>query len=341
MIPPKRTLIFAAATLAVASALLAQGRFHTTNRAGMLLLQPATQQPPAESEVSIRDRGTKKSIRANSIPDHLVGQFPNAGNPNTIREQQIDILIPEDPRPAREVTYMHGSQRAPKVFGITLDGVLMEPGAAEVWKNNRFWQYEPLSGAIDLGLDENHAHVQPTGLYHYHGLPTGLMSRLGFQEGAHSPLIGWAADGYPIYVRYGYSDPQDPSSGIVDLTSSYQLKVGDRPAEPNGPGGTYDGAFIRDYEWVQGSGDLDECNGRFCVTPDFPEGTYAYFMTDAWPVIPRAWRGTPIDMVPKGGGGGMGRPPGGPHPHPPHGSGKGKGKSKGKGGHPPKGRPRF
>jgi hypothetical protein len=41
---------------------------------------------------------------------------------------------------------------------------------------------------------------------------------------------------------------------------------------------------------------LDECNGRFTVTPEFPNGTYAYFLTRDWPVIPRAFRGKPTDI---------------------------------------------
>ena len=54
-----------------------------------------------------------------------------------------------------------------------------------------------------------------------------------------------------------------------------------------------DGTFVADYEYVDGLGDLDECNGRECVTPEFPDGTYAYFLTDEWPWVPTYLRGTP------------------------------------------------
>jgi hypothetical protein len=79
---------------------------------------------------------------------------------------------------------------------------------------------------------------------------------------------------------------------VKKLASSYRLKEGLRPGgrEPEGP---YDGTFVADYEYVAGSGDLDECNGRQTVTPEFPEGIYAYFLTANWPVIPRRFRGTP------------------------------------------------
>ena len=105
-------------------------------------------------------------------------------------------------------------------------------------------------------------------------------------------MIGYAMDGYPIYA-YGYKDPEDLKSGIKKLTSSFKLKKGHRP---NPPGGKYDGTFSKDYEYIKGSGDLDECNGRFTVTKEFPEGTYAYFLTANWPVIPRYSQGRTLEV---------------------------------------------
>ena len=203
----------------------------------------------------------------------------------------------------------------------------MEPGTAEFWQGDRNsgWNYEALGGAVALGLDTNYAHVQPDGHYHYHGIPTGLMNRLGYKQGQHSPMIGWAADGFPIYAVYGYTNPNDSTSGAVELKTSYRLKNGSRPRGNEGPGGKYDGAFVEDYEYFAGLGDLDECNGRFCVTPEFPEGIYAYFLTKEWPVIPRAFRGEPVPLKKPGNAGpGGGRrppfpPPGGPPPGGPRG----------------------
>ena len=77
------------------------------------------------------------------------------------------------------------------------------------------------------------------------------------------------------------------------MTSSYQLKSGDCPGGETAPGGTYDGTFVADYEYVEGSGTLDECSGKMTVTPEFPEGTYAYFLTQDFPWIPRCYKGTP------------------------------------------------
>jgi hypothetical protein len=97
----------------------------------------------------------------------------------------------------------------------------------------------------------------------------------------HSPIIGYAYDGNPIYGPYGFTDPYDAGSGISKLLSGYVIN-GTRPDGPDT--GKYPlGSFIDDYRWVpsvnSGKTELDQNNGRFCVTPEYPDGTYAYFIT--------------------------------------------------------------
>lgn len=90
----------------------------------------------------------------------------------------------------------------------------------------------------------------------------------------HSPIIGWAYDGNPIYGPYGY-DKKDGGVTRV-MRSGYSLKN----VRTGGPSVNLFplGFFVEDYEYV-GNGDLDRNNGRFCITPDYPNGTYAYFAT--------------------------------------------------------------
>ena len=90
----------------------------------------------------------------------------------------------------------------------------------------------------------------------------------------HSPIIGWAYDGNPIYGSYGYSS-SNSSSTIKRLTSGYTLNTSN---VINRPSGFSNGFFIQDYTFTN-SGDLDQYNGRFCITPEFPNGVYAYFAT--------------------------------------------------------------
>ena len=93
----------------------------------------------------------------------------------------------------------------------------------------------------------------------------------------HSPIIGFAYDGNPIYGPFGHQDPLDGGSAIVRMTSSYSLNE-DRSGGPTLRQYPL-GSFVDDYKYTHKSGSLDENNGRFCITPDFPEGTYAYFLT--------------------------------------------------------------
>ena len=90
----------------------------------------------------------------------------------------------------------------------------------------------------------------------------------------HSPIIGWAYDGNPIYGPYGYSDPSDENSAIRRLDSGYELDTSniiDRPSTFSS------GFFIDDYVF-NNVGDLDIHNGRYGRTPEYPNGTYAYFV---------------------------------------------------------------
>ena len=110
-----------------------------------------------------------------------------------------------------------------------------------------------------------------------------------FQFLFHSPILGWAFDGNPIYGPYAYADPTDQNSGIRRMRTSYKLKtnvVFDAATNPNPsrtdgpPLASYPaGQFVADYYYDFQSGDLDNYNGRFCKTPEYPDGVYAYFIT--------------------------------------------------------------
>lgn len=97
----------------------------------------------------------------------------------------------------------------------------------------------------------------------------------------HSKILGFANDGYPIYGPYGYSQATNSASAVQRIVSGYTLRdssyrdfyVGDLTVYPMG-------IFIQDYQFAN-AGNLDKHNGRYCVTPEYPNGTYAYFMTIA------------------------------------------------------------
>jgi hypothetical protein len=265
--------------------------------------------PAFASDVSITVDGGVRIIRSNGIPAHETGQFPNRGNPNTIAPQRYEFRLPAEPKVADNVTPLRMQP-----FGVAVNGVVFDPGAAEWWNRDRTsgWQYEPLFGGGMLGVDQSHAHVQPNGAYHYHGIPVGLVFALTDGK-ERMALVGWAADGFPIYNPVGYRDPADATSAVKSLKSSYRVKKGTRPS---GPGGAYDGTFVADYEYVAGAGDLDECNGLTGVTPEYPKGIYHYVLTEEFPYVPRVYRGTPDASFathgPRAGGQGGGPGGGGP-----------------------------
>lgn len=249
-----------------------------------------------------------RTIASNSIPNHKVGLFGGGQgslNPNAISEQSETYTITTEPAIALELTPLLGTTGAANTlgpqysFGVLLNGVELDPVAAEPFPHegamsaniNWEWNLEALN--VNLGLDCNNAHVQPSGKYHYHGSPILFLESLAISADTMT-LIGYAADGFPIYYKYAYSDATDTTSEIIEMTSSYSLKSGTRPGNgTTAPCDDYNGIYSNDYEYVAGLGFLDEVNGRTGVTPEYPSGTFYYVITDGFPSIPRYFKGTP------------------------------------------------
>lgn len=242
-----------------------------------------------DNQVSFTTDGQYRYVVSNGIPvTH--GEFPNSHNPNSISAQSYSFRMPLGPQLAANTTQITHAMD----FGVALDGIPFDPLTAEYWNRDMSsgWNYTAMNdNSPNLGIDKNDAHVQPNGAYHYHGIPTDLFNTLTHDTTpSNMVLIGYAADGFPMYGLYGYTNANDPTSDLKILTSSYQLKSGTRPS---GPGGEYDGQFIEDYHYVDGSGDLDQCNGRSGITPEYPNGTYYYVVTNTYPFVSRCFKGTP------------------------------------------------
>jgi hypothetical protein len=287
----------------------------------------ATKEALPQPHVVITVKGDVRTIETNAIPNHATGKFPGPGNPNAISAQKFSFKVPVNPKANDKPTKAQG----PTTWGIALNGIPFDPNTAEYWNRDRSngWN-EDLMGAVGkLGADQSNAHVQPEGTYHYHAKPVLLIEALGGDNG-RTLLVGYAADGFPIYTANGHKDPKDLKSPVVALKSSYQLKEGNRPSGTAGPGGKYDGKYTVDWQYVAGKGELDEANGRFEVTAEYPKGTYVYHMTDTFPYISRMFKGTPDSSFKKGPGTGGARSGGA--------GGPGGARRGGQGG-PPNGRP--
>lgn len=172
------------------------------------------------------------------------------------------------------------------------------PMATQDWTRDAVW-------AEMGGFDCSKAHPA-NGNYHHHQNPSAFKWDLleisticnlydadglyAIDSMAHAPLIGYAYDGFPIYGAYGYKNA-DGTGGVTRIKSGYKLRNitvrthhADGTNVDDGPDvdGTYFLGFFReDYEWISNADEdyLDEYNGRFCVTPEYPAGIYAYFAT--------------------------------------------------------------
>lgn len=275
--------------------------------------------PTTGTQIKIEVRDGIRYITCNGLPNHETGQFPSRTNPGTITAQKYEFKMPAEPVVNDKLTTIGspGSRMGrggfvgspPLLFGVAINGVVFDPTTAE-WFNDdpqTGWHIEAIGPRPMLGIDNSNAHVQPpTGTYHYHGVPLGLVKKMtGDDFGKKMVQVAWAADGFPVYAMWGYTKPDDAKSKVQMLRSSYQLKSGSRPTGANSPGGKFDGTYTQDYEFKKGSGDLDECNGRFGVTPEFPNGTYYYVLTNKFPFVPRWFKATPDESFnhhPPGGG---------------------------------------
>ena len=142
------------------------------------------------------------------------------------------------------------------------------------WRKDRYYKNLSSLDSENGYFFKNFVESRGNG-YAYYASPSTL--RANDNGSTHSPILGFAYDGNPIYGPYGFSDAVNAQSAVVRMTSSYYRNT----SRTSGPTtATYPiGTFIDDYTYVDESGTLDQNNGRFCVTPEFPQGTYAYFIT--------------------------------------------------------------
>lgn len=233
------------------------------------------------ASIDIASNGATCTITSNAIPNHdfnKTGQFAHQ-----IREQTQSYTISANPKPANQPTQLSlRYDNAVFLNGVKLDLLAagcygIGDGRIGCFDMDSPYRYDPMAATADFGTDEHNAHTQPDGAYHYHGNPMALFEQNNPTQA--SPIIGFAADGFPIFGSY-----IDDNGTIRKARSSYQLKSGSRSG---GPGGIYDGTFIDDWEYFEGSGDLDACNG---TTQD---GIYGYVITDTYPHVMACFTGTP------------------------------------------------
>ncbi len=222
-------------------------------------------------------------VSCTCIPGYDIG--PWQGNPNIPANQNFVFKITRHP------TRNTGTPMATTLghIGVWTNGVsIFNAKDAMSYNNQKVWNQNAIV-VEGMSFDACLGHPAPNGEYHHHLNPRCLYDDADSSK--HSPIIGYAFDGYPIYGAYGYRNT-DGTGGVTRMRSSYRKRsITQRTTLPGGTqlqaaqygpdvSARYPiGYYIEDFEYVQGLGDLDENNGRFGKTPEYPEGTYAYFVT--------------------------------------------------------------
>jgi hypothetical protein len=171
---------------------------------------------------------------------------------------------------------------------VLINGVvLFNAGDAMSYNNQNIW-HRIAQYFESVSFDTSGGHPAPGGVYHYHINMKKLYSPNPSQ---HSPILGYMFDGYPLYGPYAYSNTNG-TGAIRRMISGYKKRnITTRTTLPDGtvlPQSQWGpnvstqyplGCFVEDYEAATSGNDLDAFNGRFSVTPEYPNGTYAYFIT--------------------------------------------------------------
>lgn len=259
-------------------------------------------------------------VTATGIPSYPTGPFSD-GNSSQAENQSAIFKIPLAPKQNTGAPISTtGGNIGIFINGVALfdyrDGVAWDPTTQALCGGpgnppcpggrgaTQDWNRDAVPAEME-GFDCSKGHPA-NGNYHHHQNPSAFkldldviydICNLYDAEGlyaidstTHSPLIGFAYDGFPIYGAYGYGK-NDGTGGIVRMKSGYHLRnITTRTTKPDGSASDvgpdvgrayFLGYFREDYEYVSSSDEsvLDEHNGRFCVTPEYPNGTYAYFCT--------------------------------------------------------------
>ena len=261
---------------------------------------------------TVQYNATYAYISATGIPAYITGPFQD-GNPSLATAQNKIFRIPLNPVQGTGNVATTGGN-----IGVFKNGVaLFDYRDGVAWNNTTgalcggpgnpmctgttVWNRDAIP-AERAGFDCAKAHPA-MGNYHHHQNPSAFNLDLTvlsnvcstypsdglyvINPSQHSPLLGFAYDGFPIYGAYAYTNT-DGTGAITRMKSSYQLK--NQTTRTNGPVvnqvvGTqtfFNGYFREDYEYVAHPGDptyLDSHNGRFCITPEYPAGIYCYFTT--------------------------------------------------------------
>lgn len=281
----KQTLFFASLMLGfflsaqVSNPIITSWKINTTGHT----VTPPSGSPILTDVEAVYYDNSNVYVKTSGVPSYY--NFNN-GNVNDAADKNFTFKLPLNPQVASVPSSTLGGGQ----MGVLIDGsIFFNPEDARSYQNANIWhQLAYYFEAMDF--DSTWGHSAPSNDYHHHVISLALCDITDSTH--HSPLIGFGFDGYPVYGPYGYSNPNDTNSAIKRLKPSWQKRnITQRTTLPDntalqpsqyGPNTSPQyplGCYREDYEFINNSGDLDTHNGRFCITPDYPNGIYAYFAT--------------------------------------------------------------
>ncbi len=325
----------------------------TANRtAGISATTWTKQSVPAYADISqVLYSANWVYVRAADLPSYVTGPWLNpqgaVGQFSPTNQHLINRFSRSTTVPASKTSSGTGYSglfvNGIAIFNFT-DGKAWDGTGANAGTHTSSTYYWHRNAPVgeDYNFDYGLGHQNPSGVYHTHQQPIALRYQLGdhvnynsstknYSESSstnisHSPIVGWAYDGFPIYGPFGYSISNNASSGIRRMVSGYVKRDGSNGTDTLATnlsmipawyarfrlahfGGSYSqtagiprpavagtntlGTFAQDFayygdltnaatgqKYIPGTNtfDLDEWNGHYCVTPEFPGGTYAYFL---------------------------------------------------------------
>ena len=229
--------------------------------------------------LSVSELSNKLLITTNNIVNHTTGTYPSTNNTNFIEDKELTYEIHLRTGENPTSSYANAVSTSNTIVGIAVNGaVITNANTGVTHSDSSSFTYDSF---YRNEVDRDNAGGSPdsNNIYGYVQPSPQTVGLTEWSTTEHSPIVGWSLDGFPIYGPYGYEDRANVSSSIVRLESGYSLKTTNRDNIATGVGGLPTGEFIEDYEWSSNSHGLDQYNGRYGPTPEFPNGTYYYVAT--------------------------------------------------------------
>lgn len=254
--------------------------------------------------LSVSEIGSNLNIKTNNIINHATGTFPTDDNDNFIADKEFTYKVTLRSGENPTSSYSNATSTGNSVIGIAVNGGLITNANTGIThSDSESWHYNSMY-RNEVSRDSAGGTPDSNNIYGYIQPGHEVVNQNSYSNNEHSPIIGWAFDGFPIYGPYGYEDRANTSSSIVRIESGYSLRTTNRDSVATGPGGLPTGEFIEDYEYSTPAQGLDQYNGRYGPTPEFPGGTYYYVATidengnPAYPyTVGRSFAETPSEIT--------------------------------------------